>query len=214
MDTPEHAFLGIALVSSLILAVQLVLSLIGAAGVEMDVDVVDDVPDIGDSAFAEDTGLGLISTRSVIAFFVGFGWAGLLSIRSEFSLLASTIIAFGVGCVFLFTIFYLMRWVHSLAESGNINYANAVGQTGTVYLPIPGAGKGNGVIQVKVQGRLRELSASTDAPDAFAVGARVRVVNMIDDATALVRDYKQKDAQQEDAQQKDAQQKDAQQKNV
>ena len=169
------------------------LTLIGAAGV--DVDGMDDMPDVGDSAFAEDTGLGLISTRSVIAFFVGFGWAGLLAIRSEFSLFLSTLIAFGVGCVFLFTIFYLMRWTHSLAESGNINYANAVGQTGTVYLPIPGAGKGNGLIQIKVQGRLRELSAATDAPDAFAVGAHVRVISMIDDATVLVRAHTQEDAQ-------------------
>jgi len=193
MITPEQIFFGIALVSSLILAVQLVLSLVGAAGVEMD--VMDDMPEIGDSGLSDGTGLGLISTRSVIAFFVGFGWAGLLSIRSEFRLFASTLIAFGVGCVFLFTIFYLMRWVHSLAESGNINFANAVGQTGTVYLPIPGAGKGNGVIQVKVQGRLRELSAATDAPDAFAVGARVSVISMIDDATVLVRSYKHKEAQ-------------------
>jgi len=198
MDTPEYIFFGIALVSSLILAVQLVLSLIGAAGVDMD--VMDDVPEIGDSGLPDGTGLGLLSTRSVIAFFVGFGWAGLMSIRSDFNLFYSTLIAFGVGCVFLFTIFYLMRWVHSLAESGNINFANAVGQTGTVYLPIPGAGKGNGMIQVKVQGRLRELSAATDAPDAFAVGAHVRVISMIDDATVLVRDYKQEDAQQKDAQ--------------
>lgn len=183
MITPENVFFGLALGSSLLLALQLILTLTGLGGGEADAV---DAPDVG-ADLPDDAGLGVFSTRSIVAFFVGFGWSGTLSMRSGLGLFPATVAALVVGGVFLFTIFYLMRWAHSLAESGNVDLANAVGQSGSVYLPIPGAGKGNGLIQVNVQGRLREVTAITDEQGAFATGARVRVVRMVDDSTALVR---------------------------
>jgi hypothetical protein len=68
-----------------------------------------------------------------------------------------------------------------------VDYRNAVGQSGAVYLPVPPARKGAGQVQLTVQGRLRELPCVTDGEEPLPTGARVRVVKVLDGGTALVR---------------------------
>jgi membrane protein implicated in regulation of membrane protease activity len=125
--------------------------------------------------------------RSVTAFFVGFGWGGVVSLRSGISLPLTIVLAFLMGAVFLFVVFYIMKSIFKLSDSGNIEYRNAVGQSGTVYIAIPAEGKGRGQIQVKVQGRLREVDAITDGKEELPTGTAVSVVKVIGDSTMVVK---------------------------
>ena len=100
----------------------------------------------------------------------------------EYTAVAATV----VGLLFASSIFYLMRFLNSLKHSGTLDYANAVGEVGTVYLPIPAGMDGTGRIQVIVQGRLKEIQALTRHSERLDNRARVRVVELLDDTTLIV----------------------------
>lgn len=212
----EQIFYGVAIVSSAVLVVQFILNLIGLSGHDAGgmegVDLHVDMPhlDVGhlDMGYLDashmdmthmavshdapidqpghDTGLRIISIRTVLAFLVGFGWAGVIFLRADFSVWLAVIFAFGVGFIFMLVVFWLMRSIYGLSEAGNVQIVNAVGHTGSVYLAIPANGVGNGQVQVVVQGRMRELAAVTDGPQ-LATGVRVKVVRMFNNDTVLVR---------------------------
>jgi membrane protein implicated in regulation of membrane protease activity len=176
----QQIFHLIAVSTTLILLVQLILSLVGLSGHDVDVDhagvdVPHDVSADQPADASHSTGLGILSIRSVMAFFVGFGWGGVVTLRSGLSLPVAIVVAFVIGSGFLFIVFYIMKSIFKLSESGNIQLRNAVGQTGTVYIAIPGGNKGKGQIQVKVQGRLRELEAVTDGREDLPTGTTVSV---------------------------------------
>jgi len=86
----------------------------------------------------------------------------------------------------MLAVFFLMRALYSLRYSGTLDYRNAVGQAGSVYLPIPGAMAGPGQIEVLVQGRLCVVHAFTRAAERIPNRARVRVIGVLDPQTLLV----------------------------
>jgi hypothetical protein len=63
-------------------------------------------------------------------------------------------------------------------SSGNLRLESAGGQLGTVYLPVPGANTGTGLVQFTLQGRTVELRAYTREPDALATGSAVLVISV------------------------------------
>ena len=169
-------FYVVAIVSGVVLAFQMVLTLIGA---DADFDV--DGMDVGEGG---DT--GLFSIRTVGAFFTGFGWTGVAMLYNGYGLGAATFAATVVGLVFLGTVIYLMRYMFSLREEGTLDYSNAVGEVGNVYLPIPPKRKGMGQVEVLVQGRMRTVRALTDHDKKLGNRTAVRVKALIDQQTLLV----------------------------
>ena len=131
-------------------------------------------------------GLSIVSVRTVTAFFFGFGWSGALAIRQGYSTLVAVLIAFLVGIFFMAIVYTLMRTVYSLWASGTVDYKNAVGHVGDVYVSIPAKETGSGQIQILVQGRMRVVSAFTKAGRDLVGGSKVRVVGLIDQNTLLV----------------------------
>ena len=189
---PEHVFYIIAFASTLFLVIQLLLNLIGLAGHDIDADASAgaDIPhdvSLDHVDAAHHTGLAFISVRTVVAFFVGFGWAGVVMLSSKVSLPLTALFAFFIGLVFLVTIYYLMKAIFKLSETGNIDFKNAIGQSGTVYIPIPARGQGTGQVQVVVQGRLRELPAVTEEEAALPSGTPIKVTDIMGDSTMVVR---------------------------
>ena len=91
-----------------------------------------------------------------------------------------------VGFALMFSVIYLMRSLTSLGSSGSLDYKNAIGQIGSVYIPIPAKLAGNGQIEVMVQGRLMVVHACTRGEQAFASQAKVKVVDLLDQTTLLV----------------------------
>jgi len=179
MEPAMKTFVAIGAISSLILTIQMVLSLIGGAaeGVEADFD-------IGDGG--EGGATGILSIRSIGAFFTGFGWAGAAALQNGLETGGATFIGTIVGSIFLGLIVYLMSYLHSLREEGTLNYKNCIGEVGSVYLPIPPGRKGMGQIEVMVQGRLRIVKVVTDHDKKIPNQAAVRVKGLVDQQTLLV----------------------------
>ena len=193
LGTALQIFYTIAIASSLILVLQFIMTLVGMGHDGLDVDVAHgmDIPhdvDVPHGDFdGHGAGVGLLSTRTILAFFVGFGWAGVIAIHSSGSLFPSLAIALLFGVIFMLVVFKMLSAIASLAESGNIDIRNAVGHAATVYTPIPPRRQGHGQIQVVVQGRLREFPAVTDDEATLATGSDIRVVEVTDGGTMLVR---------------------------
>lgn len=181
----------IAGLSTTFLVLQLLLNLIGLAGGDADVDLgshadVDLSVDHADLS-VHSSGLALISFRTVTAFFVGFGWSGIVLLDAGLTTVLAIAIAVCVGCFFIVVVFYLMKELLGLSETGNIDFSNALGQTGSVYVTIPAKGEGRGQVQLKVQGRLREMSAMTNEDEDLKTGLPVKVVEVLGGNTLLVQ---------------------------
>lgn len=177
---------GCAIVASVIFLVQMVLTMIGMDG--HDVDTTFDVSDFGDmdgSTMDAGGGLSLFSIRNFINFFMGFGWAGVSLHSTIGSNLWLVLVAVAVGCAFVWMFFYIRRQAHKLEANGAFNIQNCLNRTANVYLRIPPRGEGKGKVQISVNGAYHELDALTDG-DAISTGQKVRITEIIDGETLRV----------------------------
>lgn len=162
----------IAIPSTLILIIQTVMVLIGFGdgGDGGDVDA-DDVLD-GD---ADDGGLGLFSVRGIVSALCIMGWSGVALLETTMPMALSLAIAFVLGVATLFAIALLMKAIYRLQSSGNIDYGNAIGKVGQVYIPIPAGGKAAGKVSITVQEKLTECDAICVGDETLTTGSYVRV---------------------------------------
>jgi len=172
-------FVGLGAISSVVLTLQMILAMFGGDMDGLDSDV--DIPDAGEGGAT-----GILSIRTIGAFFTGFGWSGAAMLQAGHGTGAATFVGLTVGSIFMALIFYLMSYLHSLRQEGTINYANAVGKIGSVYLPIPPHRKGIGQIEVLVQGRLKIVQAISDNDEKIGNRVAVRVTELVDEQTILV----------------------------
>ena len=173
-------FYGIAIISTFVLVIQLVLTMF--VGLDGDMDF-----DSGDfDSVDHDSGLGIFSFRGINAFFVGFGWTGAVCILRGLSLPVSTVLALVVGLALMMLIFVMMRSMMRLQASGTLDYGNAVGQMGTVYVTIPPADSGSGQVETMIQGRLVTAEAIQRGDAAMKPGSKVKVVERIGTSTLVV----------------------------
>ncbi len=190
MDWLENVYLFCALVGGTVLVVQTILLLVAGmdqggdatdAGGDADAGVAHDATldhhDVGhaQSHAAESLFLKWLSIKTVVAFLTFFGLAGLAGGRADWPPVVTLLVALGSGFAALFVVAWLMSSFSRLQSAGNVNLANAVGQTGKVYLRIPGSLGGAGKVTVEVQGRTVECRAITAAAE-IPTGAPVRVV--------------------------------------
>lgn len=177
-------FYIIGITSTAILVVQTLLMMIGLGGDELDAA---DMPDAGmDSSFDHPGDLHLLSVRTIVAFFMGFGWTGVICLNHGYGIVWALLSALVVGSVFMSMIFFLMKMLYSLRDSGNIHYKNAIGHVGSVYIPIPPNQSGPGQIEIMIQGRVRFVQAFTKADHKLTNNCRVRVIETVDQGTLLV----------------------------
>jgi hypothetical protein len=172
-------FVGLGAISSVVLTLQMILAMFGGDMDGLDADM--DIPDVGEGGAS-----GILSIRTIGAFFTGFGWSGAAMLQAGHGTGAATFVGVVVGSIFMAMIFYLMAYLHSLRQEGTINYANAVGKVGAVYLPVPPHRKGIGQIEVLVQGRLKIVQAITDNDKKIGNRVAVRVTELVDEQTILV----------------------------
>jgi len=183
LATPDKVFWAIALVTSVILAIQILMTLFGFDG-DADVDMDFDADLDGDIGHGD--GVGLLSIRTVTAFFTGFGWGGILALDADFSVLGALLVGTATGGAMMGIVYGTLRTLYSMSYSGTLDYRNAIGAYGNVYLPIPPEMQGTGQIQVPVQGRLMTVQAMTRAQNRLPNQQRVKVVDVIDSQTLLV----------------------------
>lgn len=178
LDPAERTFTGIGIFSSLILTIQMGMVMLGGAI---------DMPEAEIADTGEGGASGIFSIRTIGAFFAGFGWAGAAMLQAGNSTGAATFVATLSGSAFLGIVIYLMSYLHSLRQEGTLNYSNAIGNVGNVYLPIPPKRKGMGQVEVMVQGRLRIVQALSDSDKKIGNRVAVRVTDTIDEQTILVK---------------------------
>lgn len=169
-------FYGIGIIALLALALQMVMLLFGG---------IDDSGDFGDGGHHGD-GLGIFSIRGITAFFLGFGWTGVIVLKAGQSLGLAIVLGLFVGSVLMFGIFFLMRSMMRLQSSGTLNYANAVGEVATVYVTVPALQKGGGQVEVMIQGRHTTAEALHRGETQLIPGTKVRVVETIGRSTLVV----------------------------
>lgn len=169
-------FYGIAIVSLAALFFQVIMSVV--FGMEHGADV----PDVGD----HDSGMGIFSVRGVTAFFTGFGWTGVVCTKQGLVLPVTLAIAFAVGSGLMIGIFLMMRAFMRLQSNGNLDYGNAVGQLGTVYVTIPPVQRSGGQVETMIQGRLVTAEALQKGSQPLQPGTKVKIVERIGSSTLIV----------------------------
>ena len=127
----------------------------------------------------------LISVRGLVAFFVFFGWSGVILIFYDMSTVMTVIVSVLAGFSAMLIVAYVFYTFHKLEDKGNIEIDNAIGAIGEVYIRIPGKGARNGKVFVPIQGRIVELLAKTKGPE-IPTGSKIRVQSVLKGNVLLV----------------------------
>lgn len=168
-------FYGIAIISLAALTMQLMMTFFFG---------LDDVDGFDPSA--HDSGMGIFSVRSVTAFFTGFGWTGVICKEQGLGLPLTIVAALFVGGSLMLSVYVMMRSFMKLQSSGTLDYGNAVGQIGTVYLTIPPVKRPGGQVETMIQGRLVTAEALQKGSQPLTPGTKVKVVERIGSTTLIV----------------------------
>lgn len=193
-------FLTCAVVGGTILICQFVLTLVGLGGehgVDFSHDVAHDFSaDAGHDAGGGDAhGTGgnghaagqqhgsswlfaVISFRTLVAAITFFGLVGSAARSAGQGPGVQLLLAVAAGIGAMYGVHWLIRSIGRLGEDATLRVKNALGQEGTVYVPIDGARAQSGKIQLKLQNRLVEYEAVTSTPERLPTGAKVRVIGM------------------------------------
>jgi membrane protein implicated in regulation of membrane protease activity len=172
----QQVFWVLAVLSSTFFLISTLMSLFGVDSFETDIDT-EPLESSGGEI------LEFLSFRNIVAFVLGFSWAGVLFYSSlqSFSLLLAALVGLG----FAFINQTLLKKLRGLESSGNSNLNQAIGQDAKVSVQIDGQMRGKGKIVVQVGNREMELLAATEDLQSLQRGDMVQVYG-IEDNIALV----------------------------
>ncbi|MBR5467502.1 MAG: serine protease [Bacteroidaceae bacterium] len=182
----QQVYWAIALITSLLFLIQMVLTFIGIGDADTDMDFGGDA-DISDGSTLDMGGaMQLFTIRNFINFLLGLGWGGvcLHSLIPNQMLLAAA--SFVVGLLFVYVFLLIYRQMSKLEKDGTFHIEDCVGSVVDVYLTIPAARTGVGKVQVSFQGSVQELIAVTDDEAPIHSGAKVRVLGLLDASSVVV----------------------------
>jgi membrane protein implicated in regulation of membrane protease activity len=185
MEGLRTLYLVCAVVGGTALVVQTVLIAVGAGDHDVHDGSVADAHDHVSGHPSEGLFLKWLTLKGIVAFLTFFGLAG-LAMGSGNGPLRTLPVALLAGVAALVLVGWLMSSFGRLESSGNLDLANAVGKSGTVYLRIPARKTAVGKVVVEVQGRSIEVGAVT-AAEEIPTGAPVRVVAVAGDQLEVVR---------------------------
>ena len=183
----SQIFAAIAIPATLILLIQTILMLIGIGSDHGgDCDIHGDMCD-GDHDPSGMAGLRIFTLRGIIAFFVVFGWVGVVCNGASLALPLSLTVSFLSGLLMMFIIALLMKAVMKLQSDGTSDIRNALGVAGTVYLTVPANRSGQGKVNVMLQGTYVERDAVTDENEPIPTGSEVLVIGISGQNTLIVK---------------------------
>lgn len=201
LDVAYPAYLVVGIASLTVMFFWMILNVLGfgtgtdaldAADAAEAIDAADaadglDAVDAADAGDAADSSASVFTFRSILAFFGGFGWSGVLAMEFGLSVVQSFLVSIPVGLFFMLLTYGVLLFLLTMSASGSLDYANAIGETGEVYIAIPPNREGAGKVRVRVQGRLKTVSAYNASDTKAETHSRVRVVDQIDSSTLLVK---------------------------
>ena len=208
LGTAAQVFYCIANPSTLVLLIQTLLMFLGISG-HSDIfgdtpdgmaDIGDDIPDISDNdgIFGHDSvtetpddfgldGLRIFTIRGLIAFFVVFGWVGVVMQGANVGLFITLPVAALCGLAMMLAIAFIFRAVIGLRSDGNADNRNCVGTAGKVHLTIPASRSGEGKVHIMLQGSYVERNAVTDEEESIPTGSEVVVVGVSGQTDLIVK---------------------------
>jgi hypothetical protein len=177
--TLMQIFWGSAIISTVIMLIQTILSLIGMSDLDLEVGV--------DGGLDDCSGADLFTIKNIVNFFVGFGWTG-VSFRSYIeSDLLLVLISLLVGVCFVIIFIIIFKQLMKLESNSAVGADACVGRTADVYLRIPANRSGKGKIQLSLNGAAREFDAVTDESEPIPSGAVVTVQEVVGKSLLLVK---------------------------
>ncbi len=159
-----NTFLCIAIAASVVFIIQFVMTLIGLGG-DTDVDAIDS------DGLDTDT-VGVFTFKNLVNFLLGYGWAGICFYNTISSTLWLQLTAIGIGLLFFFGFWLLLKQILRLSQDSTFHAEQAVGLTADVYLHIPSGRRGK--VQFSYRGSVHELDAISDAD--IPTGAKCKIV--------------------------------------
>ncbi|GAA3632496.1 hypothetical protein GCM10022397_17620 [Flavivirga jejuensis] len=149
-----------------------------------DADGIEDI----DSETSGDTGIGFqfITFKNLVGFFTIFGWSGIACIDAGLPIPVTIIISIFCGLVMMTIMASMFYFMGKLADSGTLNYKNAIDAIGEVYLTIGADRSRMGKVSVRVQGTMRELDALTDSLVELKSGTIIKVVDVTTNGILIV----------------------------
>lgn len=171
----------VAIPSTLLFAIQLVLSLIGK---DVDADFDADV----DVDISHAFGGHILSFKTIISFLTMFSWSGILAQMFGITQISTLVlISFIAGIATMFSVAFILYSLMKMNYSGTLNLENAIGETGYVYLSIPPKMTGKGKIQINIQSSLRTLDAMTEDLEKIPSNTNIEVVSVLESDILLVK---------------------------
>lgn len=211
MDLFTQILYCVSIPSTLILIIQTILILIGFGNGGPDFnpsdtsgfdihdpscgcDVCDptDFPDMaghdgGDVINPADAGaMHLFTFQGIITFLCVFSWVGILSYMGTKNIFIAILIGFICGAAAMYGVAKIIQISSKLTQNGNIVAKNYLGETATVYFPIPANCEGQGRINISVGERCAEFKAITEDDEIIPSGARVRIVDVMAEDVMVV----------------------------
>ena len=212
LDLLSQILYCIAVPSSVILLIQIVMTIVGFGqsgpginpddlsgldslgdSVDFDLDIGADAgmdsadPGTGDGGNPGDLGaLHLFTLEGIVAFLAVFSWTAILAYQSGVAGTLAVLIGAVLGALAMYGVAKIIQLTARLASNGTLQMRNALGRTATVYLMIPARGAGQGKVNLTVQERFIEASAITDGAFSLPSGAFVRVVDVRADNVLVV----------------------------
>lgn len=188
MSTLEQVLFVLASSSTAIMIIFLVMMLLGFDSDEFDSG---DLPDmssdgINDEPLTGIAGLKILTLRGALVFFALGSWTSFLLV-SSLGVVWGLLIGVIVGVIAAYLQALAFRATLRLESSGNMDYLNAIGKVGTVYLRIPKKRSGKGKVSIIIQDRLAEVDAVTDHEDDLLPKSSVEVVGLLDSTTLIVK---------------------------
>lgn len=189
MNTFQQTIFVIAVSATIVMLIFLVLMLFGL-GDSFDGDVDIDVDLDGDAFNSEPltafSGLRIFTIRGSLAFLSVGGWVTLI-LSNTTTPLISGIVGVVAGGVAMYLLALAFKALTKLESEGNLDYHNAIGKTGNVYIKIPKNKSGIGKVIVTLQERLTEVDAITNDAEDLKTGTTVEIIDVANESTVIVR---------------------------
>ena len=182
---PEKVYWIIAIPSTVLLMVQVAMTLMGSDANDMDTDIDGDI-DGGDGDMDGGAGWQFFTYKNVLGFFTLFGWTGLGFLQMGLGLFIVGIFSVIAGITMMVVMAALFYYISKLNQSGTMIIEHAIGHTGEVYLRIPPSREGHGKVQVEFQGNLQEMDAITDDEKELPTGSLAQVLEIVNNQILLV----------------------------
>lgn len=192
MSAFKQIMFVLASASTFVMIVFIILMLIGFDGSDSfdgDVDVDVDLPDgdeINDVPLVALSGLKILTIRGILAFIAVGCWTAFGLADSMNHVLGSFIGAIA-GAIAAYLLAIAFRASLRLESEGNLNYKNAVGKIGIVYIKVPKSNTGVGKVNLTFQERYTEIDAITNETEDLKTGTPVEVVGLHSETTIIVK---------------------------